>query len=468
MRIIHYIFGMPPLRSGGAIKYAMDLAEKQAELGHEVALVYPGEIRKRTEKISIHKNRPYHKVRVFEIINPLPVSLVTGIREIEPFVKKGDREVYKKFLIEQQVEIMHIHSLMGLHIEFLEAAKECGIKILFTTHDYFGVCPKTNLLCHGQICEDCNWKDCADCCRDAEDVSTLIKRQTHWFQFLIHSKTLVKLKHMLIGRGQYQGNNEKVEQAQSREQKQSEGQDVVETQNAEKRQANVSYSRLRQYYLDELQLVDVMLYNSSVTKRQYERRIRPNDSMIIGGMHKDIHDGRKHREYGQVVRFAYLGYPVEYKGYHLLIQVMDELDKKYHGQFKLNMYMEQSEYDREYIDLHEVFSQGEQEQVYSDMDVLVVPSMWAETYGLVVLEALSYGVPVVATSNVGASDLLWENKGMGYITEPTFEDLYGALERIIKENKVLSDFNEAICEAPIELDYDSYVKRILAVYEQKA
>lgn len=462
MRIIHYIFGMPPLRGGGAIKYAMDLAEKQAELGQEVSLVYPGEIRKKTEKISIRKNKPYHKVSVYEIINPLPVSLVTGIREIEPFIKKGDREVYKKFLIDQKVEVMHVHSLMGLHIEFLEAAKECGIKILFTTHDYFGVCPKTNLLYQGKLCNGCDWENCADCCKDAEDVSTLIQRQTHWFQFLIRSKTLVRLKHMLTRVREQQEQDVHADANQAEEQK------SAETQSIAREPIDVDYSRLRQYYMDELELIDVMLYNSSVTKQQYEKRIKPKHGIIIGGMHKNIQDARRRKEYGKVIRFAYLGYPVDYKGYHLLIRVLDELDKKYHGQFELNMYVDKTEYNREYIKLHEPFVQSEQEMVYRDMDVLVVPSLWAETFGLVVLEALSYGVPVVVTSNVGANDLLQENKGMGYVVEPTHQALYEATEQIIRDRRVLVDCNEAICEAPMELDYDNYVKRILAVYEQTA
>ena len=146
MRIIHYIFGMPPLRGGGAIKYAMDLAEAQAELGHKVSLLYPGEIKRVTDKVSIKKNTPYYKTSVYEIINPLPVPLVTGIKEIGPFVKRVDESVYEQFLEREKVEILHLHSLMGLHIEFLEAAKKCGVKILFTTHDYFWYMPQNKSI----------------------------------------------------------------------------------------------------------------------------------------------------------------------------------------------------------------------------------------------------------------------------------------------------------------------------------
>jgi len=40
------------------------------------------------------------------------------------------------------------------------------------------------------------------------------------------------------------------------------------------------------------------------------------------------------------------------------------------------------------------------------MDVLAVPSSWMETFGMVVLEALSCGVPVIVTEKVGAKDII--------------------------------------------------------------
>lgn len=452
MRIIHYIFGMPPLRGGGAIKYAMDLAEMQVKLGHDVFLVYPGVIKRTTDKVAIKKNAPYGKVKVYEIINALPVSLVTGIKEIEPFVKKADKSVYKRFLKQERVEILHLHSLMGLHVELLEAAKECGVRILFTTHDYFGVCPKTNLLYRGQICEDYQWTNCRSCCADAEDVSTLIRRQTHWFQFLIRCKMLVKLKHFLKLRKSDVGENIRQEEKKKEN----------VTENDEK----VFYKDLRQYYIEEYSMIDVMLYNSSVAKEQYEKRIRACRYIIIGGMHKEIFDGRKYKKYNSVIRFAYLGYPVEYKGYYMLIQAFDRLNKKYCGQFELNMYMEKTEYERGYIRLHKQFRYENLEKVYDEIDMLVVPSICAETYGLVVLEALSFGVPVVVTSCVGAKDLLVEDDKMGYIIEPTQDALYNILEKVLKDRSILPRLNKGICDAQMELNYEEYVKKILTIYEQ--
>ena len=43
---------------------------------------------------------------------------------------------------------------------------------------------------------------------------------------------------------------------------------------------------------------------------------------------------------------------------------------------------------------------------------MVTPSIWFETFGFTVLEALSYGVPVVISGTVGAKDILVDGAGI--------------------------------------------------------
>ena len=46
---------------------------------------------------------------------------------------------------------------------------------------------------------------------------------------------------------------------------------------------------------------------------------------------------------------------------------------------------------------------------FDKTDVLVAPSIWYETFGFTVLEALSYGVPVIVSDHVGAKDIIGDN-----------------------------------------------------------
>lgn len=49
-----------------------------------------------------------------------------------------------------------------------------------------------------------------------------------------------------------------------------------------------------------------------------------------------------------------------------------------------------------------------------NIDLVVVPSQYYETFGFNTLEALSFGKPVIVTENVGAKDLVLNGKN-GFI-----------------------------------------------------
>lgn len=76
------------------------------------------------------------------------------------------------------------------------------------------------------------------------------------------------------------------------------------------------------------------------------------------------------------------------------------------------------------------------------MDVLIVPSIWKETFSLITLEALSYGVPVIVSDNVGAKDLVSiYNSEFIYRTELELEKL---LNKILINRSSLINFNSEI------------------------
>ena len=65
-----------------------------------------------------------------------------------------------------------------------------------------------------------------------------------------------------------------------------------------------------------------------------------------------------------------------------------------------------------YIKSHDRYTYDELENIFDETDVLVAPSIWYETFGFTVLEALSYGVPVIISGNVGAKDILTDGAGI--------------------------------------------------------
>ncbi|RRS10804.1 glycosyltransferase, partial [Escherichia coli] len=130
-----------PNRSGGLVKYAIDLMNEEADLNHEIFSLYPGRYNpiKKT-KIKYEKTLS-NGIKVFELFNSLPLPLFGGIKKPKDFYRTVSIDIYIDFFKSIDVDIIHVHTLMGLHREFFESANVLGIPIVFTSHDYFGLAP---------------------------------------------------------------------------------------------------------------------------------------------------------------------------------------------------------------------------------------------------------------------------------------------------------------------------------------
>ena len=140
MRILHYGLGYPPERTGGLVQYVTDLMGEQVKQNHEVAYLFPGRIDIFNSLTKIKKSETrIIGVTSFEIINSLPLAVFGGIRDPGKFQTKVDHSIYNNLLDDFGPDVIHVHSLMGIHKEFFEVAKGRKIKIIYTSHDYFGL-----------------------------------------------------------------------------------------------------------------------------------------------------------------------------------------------------------------------------------------------------------------------------------------------------------------------------------------
>ena len=76
--------------------------------------------------------------------------------------------------------------------------------------------------------------------------------------------------------------------------------------------------------------------------------------------------------------------------------------------------------------------------IFSDADILVAPSSWYETFGFTVLEAISFGVPVIVSDHVGAKDIVGE--GGIVIKANSEEELKNVFIKLTKEKiEIMND-----------------------------
>ncbi|WP_369901758.1 glycosyltransferase [Bacillus manliponensis] len=456
MKVLHISLGLPPFRTGGLTKYSVDLLLEQANK-HEVFLLYPGKFTV-SKKLTIKKNKPYKNIGVYEIVNPLPISLLNGINQPQSFMKKVDKKIYKDFLTEIYPDVIHVHTVMGIHKEFFEAAEDLGIKVVFTTHDYFGLCPKVNLMdIQGQICEDFDeGTKCLECNVNALSFPMVYIMQSYPYRYLKDSdlvKSLRELKKNQVKKSTEESNVSKK---------------VIRLEDS----LAVEYVKLRNYYLEIFKLVDYFHFNSSIAKEQFESYLEVKGK-VISISHKDINDHRQERQLDKkdksILRLGYLG-PVDvYKGFYSLKETLDSLKSNGYTKWHLDVYgdfiNDPETYSSEYYTFHGRYEYSQLKEMFNKIDLLIIPSVWKETFGFIGLEAQSYGVPIMVSEYVGFKDLIEDGK-TGFIYKADKNDFMNKLSMIMDDISILDKINENISKIEFSYTLKEHTTEIINLYQE--
>ena len=424
MNILHYSLGFPPYRSGGLTKFCLDLAKQQIAEGHTVGMLWPGEMRLGSHGTIIKKSGSIARIQSYEVVNPTPVSYDEGITEIEAFLDPGEEAVYLHFLKELKPDVIHIHTLMGMHKSLLSAAKQLGIRTCFTTHDFFPICPKVTLFRDGDVCKDA--KECASCPACNQTALSLQKirlLQTPAYRKWKDTSLVRKLRKE--HRDAYLG-------------------ETLAAGTKNSRNKPEDYRRLRDHYGQMLAKTDIIHFNSTAAKNVYDQFFPVPDFKILPITHADVADHRAQKEFSGPLRIAYLGPQSAHKGYFILKKALDQLWEE-RKDFLLHVYFEPTE-KREYEVGHPRYSYEDLGDVMNRADVVIVPSIWYETFGFTAQEAMSYAVPVILSSHVGAKDIIPEGGGI------VFDDISseGILQvfRNLDGEKIVQ-MNEVLCQTPV-------------------
>lgn len=392
MKILHYFLGFPPYRSGGLTKYVSDLMEAQAGEGHKVMALWPGQMRMISKKTSVKKRKSISGIENYELVNPLPVSLDEGITAFAEYERRCDRQIYVSFLKETMPDAIHIHTLMGVHREFIEAASELNIRTVFTTHDYFGICPKVNLYRYGVTCEnDHDCQDCIQCNVKALSIKKIRIIQSPMYRL---AKNTVLVRYF---RKKHRSNFFSFES--------------IPDMPVEKSQIPVlaeEYRKLREYYISILSMIDFVHFNSRLTESVYKRYFIPKDSKVMTITHRNIADNRKTNYWSpkDIMRITVLAPAKPFKGFNILKDALDELWNSGVKNFELKIFDSVQDKSKYMKIQEEGFSYDQLGDILADTDVVIAPSVWYETFGFTVLEAISYGVPVIVSDHVGAKDII--------------------------------------------------------------
>jgi glycosyltransferase involved in cell wall biosynthesis len=443
MNILHYAIGLPPVRHGGMVQYVLDLMDIQVCEGkHQVALLFPGAC-SLVPRASIRSLPARNGVALFEIVNASDMAVSGGVANPERILHPRHSlspNVLERLFDQLRPDVVHVHSFMGMPANLLEIAHQRGARVVYTTHDYYGLCYTLHFLYpDGALCSRADGLQCAKCCRHAARPWELYLRSQPWIYAFRERLNALRghSSHCTTGGSKKAG-----------------------------AAAGQSYDELSAYYRRLFAQVDIFHFNSSVSAEVFHRQIAGIQGRILGVSNCQVKDCRVERVVDPAqVRIGFMGGVVPGKGLPGMLAAGRSLLEMGIANWKMIFWgvAEVSGLPKSHYELGRDFTRSQVHQVYGSLDLLVVPSEWPETFGLVVLEALSVGLPVLVSDLVGAQDVII-HIDESFVYRNGTAGLVRKLSEVLGDVKKLERFNRTLLALPFDYDMAHHALGLEALY----
>lgn len=176
----------------------------------------------------------------------------------------------------------------------------------------------------------------------------------------------------------------------------------------------------------------------------------PNGMVMNEKQHRVCVAEKLERDSSTPIKFLYAGQLTKDKGVDHLLHAFSNLsdlpiDLYICGKGPLAEMCYEFEKKNSRIHAMGLLSYDQMEKMYHATDVLVAPSVWAEPFGMVAIEALYYGLPVIAGDRGGLGEII-RHVGIGKLVNGNDEEQitnaiieYSDRKRLKKELKQISD-----------------------------
>jgi glycosyltransferase involved in cell wall biosynthesis len=188
-----------------------------------------------------------------------------------------------------------------------------------------------------------------------------------------------------------------------------------------------------------------------------------------GNPHTDLSEADQPRSLPETPRIGYLGRLAPSKGIELMLDALAPLvPQRCHVQVAGSG---TAGYERELKSRCEprgvrFVGRVDASRFLSTIDVLVVPSLWHEPFGLVLCEAMDAGVPVVASAVGGIPEIVAHGQSGFLFQRGNGEELRDHVIRLIEDRELYCRMSHCCRERAETHSFDRMVDSYLRVYEQ--
>ncbi len=177
------------------------------------------------------------------------------------------------------------------------------------------------------------------------------------------------------------------------------------------------------------------------------------------------------RNHNSTLDILYVGRVERHKGVQFLLESMLNLDNEQARLHIVGTGSDGADFQRAVrhdsrIVFYGFLSRGALRQLYSIADIAVVPSIYNETFGLVIPEYYRHGIPVLG-SRTGAIPELISDGYNGLLFEPgDVTQLMACLERIGRDPELLDRLSIHARQSSSSFDMSTHVRKLETIYEE--
>jgi glycosyltransferase involved in cell wall biosynthesis len=313
---------------------------------------------------------------------------------------------FEMFLDRYDPEIIHFGHLNHLSTAMVLQAKERGIPVIFTLHDFWLICPRGQFLMGDfSICDERDDRKCAKCL-------------SKWVP---------------------------------------------------KKEALAEICRRMRYLKKVMSGVDLFIAPSRFLMDKFIEFGVPENRIIYSdyGFDTSRFNGFKKNK-SKNVRFGYIGTHIRSKGVNVLIDAFNQIDRndvelKIYGRpIKDTVYLE-SMIRNNGAEFTGAYDNRDVAKVLAGLDAIVVPSIWYENSPLVIHEAFLARIPVIASNRGGMAEYVHHMENGLLFDLGDSNDLADKILMLAENRELISELGE---NAPPVKSIEEHAEEIVGIYDQ--
>lgn len=343
----------PPYVTGGAELFLGSLTEFLTKKGHKIKVITT--LQKGQKEVEEIKNVEIHRIKSA----PFRLGYRYQIPGATFFCNHYNSKLKGKIMkISKNSDILHINNARHLSMAPFQAGKELSCKVILDVHDYWPICFKKDFFKSGKVCDKRSPWECSKCIMKNYGIGPLspLYYPLLWTDFELREKNLN--------------------------------------------------------------------FDKAICHSKWMSSILPFETKIIPYPIREEIVKLKSKVIGKKLNLLFVGRLEDYKGAHLLPEIVKNLED---SKRKVRLHIMgsgslENELKKKSEKLPVTFhgwvkDDATKKRIYSNSHILLAPSIWAEPFGIIAIEAMNHAIPSIVSNIGGLSEIVKEN-GTGVSVKP--------------------------------------------------